>query len=170
MYATYLGGSGDDFATSIAIDAAGNAYVTGNTQSTNFPTTNGAPQRTAKGFGGDDNGFYNPSDGWVAKLNPAGSQLLYSTYLGGQLNDFAAGIAVDSTGNAIVVGATKSSDFPTTTNAYQSTYRGANTVGPNFGPSIAGDGFLTILNSTGTALSYSSFLAARGATARARWR
>lgn len=162
VYATYLGGGGDDFATAIAIDAAGNAYVAGNTQSTNFPTTTGAPQRTARGFGGDDNGFYNPGDAWAAKLNPAGSALLYATYLGGQLNDFAAGIAVNAGGEAIVVGATKSTDFPTTTGAYQTTYRGANTVGPNFGPSIAGDGFITILNSTGTALTYSTFLGGAG--------
>jgi uncharacterized protein (TIGR03437 family) len=161
IYATYLGGSGDDFASSIAIDAAGNAYVAGNTQSANFPTTTGAPQRTFRGFS-DDNGFYNPGDAWVAKLNPAGGQLLYSTYLGGALNDFASGVAVDSNGNAIVVGATNSSDFPTTTGALYTQYRGANNVQPNFGPSIAGDGFVTIVNPTGTALSYSTFFGGSG--------
>ncbi len=161
IYATYVGGSGDDFASSIAIDAAGNAYVAGNTQSSNFPTTSGAPQRTYKGFT-DDNGFYDPGDGFVLKLNPAGGQLLYSTYLGGALNDFATGVAVDGNGNAIVVGATTSSDFPTTTNALYGQYRGANNVAPNFGPSIAGDGFITILNSTGTAFSYSTFFGGQG--------
>lgn len=162
IYATYVGGSGDDFATSIAIDAAGAAYVTGNTQSTNFPTTAGAPQRTNRGFGSGDNGFYNPSDAFAFKLNTAGSQLLYATYLGGSLNDMAIGIAVDGTGNAIVVGGTISSDFTTTSNAYQAQYRGANNVAPNFGPSIAGDGFLTILNASGTALAYSTYLGGSG--------
>jgi uncharacterized protein (TIGR03437 family) len=161
LYATYLGGSGDDFASSIAIDAAGNAYVAGNTQSSNFPTTLGAPQRTYKGFS-DDNGFYDPGDGWVAKLNAAGNQILYSTYLGGTLNDFAAGIAVDSNGNAVVVGATTSSDFPTTTGALYTQYRGANNAQPNFGPSIAGDGFITILNSAGTAYLHSTYFGGSG--------
>jgi uncharacterized protein (TIGR03437 family) len=161
IYATYIGGSGDDFASSIAIDAAGNAYVTGNTQSSNFPTTTGAPQRTYKGFT-DDNGFYDPGDAWVAKLNSTGSQLVYATYLGGSLNDFAAGIAVDGSGNAIVAGATTSSDFPTTSNALYAQYRGANNVQPNFGPSIAGDGFITTLNSTGTAFTYSTYFGGSG--------
>ena len=161
IYATYIGGSGDDFASSVAIDSAGNAYVAGNTQSSNFPTTTGAPQRTYKGFT-DDNGFYDPGDAWVAKLNPTGSQLVYATYVGGSLNDFASGIAVDGSGNAIVVGATTSSDFPTTSNALYAQYRGANNVQPNFGPSIAGDGFITILNSSGSAFTYSTYFGGSG--------
>ena len=159
LYATYLGGSGDDFATSLAIDAGGNAYVVGATQSANFPTTAGALQRTYKGFASsDDNGFYNPGDGFVAKLNPTGSALLYSTYLGGALNDLPLGVATDSNGNAIIVGATNSSDFPTTANALAKTYRGA----ANVGSSVGGDAFVSILNAAGTALTYSTFLGGRG--------
>jgi uncharacterized protein (TIGR03437 family) len=158
IYATYIGGSGDDFATSLAIDAGGSAYVVGSTQSANFPTTAGALQRTYKGFGSDDNGFYNPGDGFVAKLNPAGSALVYATYLGGALNDLPMGVAVDSAGNAVVVGSTKSSDFPTTANALSTTYRGAS----NTGSAVAGDAFVSILNAAGTALTYSTFLGGRG--------
>ena len=159
LYATYLGGSGDDFATSLSIDAAGNAYIVGATQSANFPTTAGALQRTYKGFTpADDNGFYNPGDGFVAKLNPTGSALMYSTYLGGALNDLPMGVATDSNGNAIIVGTTKSSDFPTTANALSKTYRGAS----NTGPAVGGDAFVSILNAAGTALTYSTFLGGRG--------
>ncbi len=158
LYATYLGGSGDDFATSLSIDAGGNAYIVGATQSANFPTTAGALQRTYKGFSSDDNGFYNPGDGFVAKLNPAGSALVYSTYLGGALNDLPLGVAVDSNGNAVVVGSTKSSDFPTTANALSKTYRGAS----NTGAAVAGDAFVSVLNAAGSALTYSTFLGGRG--------
>lgn len=161
IYATYLGGSGEDLATSLAIDAAGNAYIAGSTQSANFPVSTAAPQRVYKGFT-NDNGFYNPGDAFAAKLNAAGNQLVYATYLGGGLNDLALGIAVDTDGNAVVVGATTSSDFPTTAGAAIRTYRGANNTGPNFGPSIAGDGFVTILNATGTAFNYSSFVGGAG--------
>ncbi len=159
LYSTYIGGSGDDVATSLAIDASGSAYIVGATQSANFPTTAGALQRTYKGFAAnDDNGFYNPGDGFVAKLNPTGSALVYSTYLGGTLNDLPMGIAVDSNGNAVIVGTTKSSDFPTTASALSMTYRGAT----NTGSSVAGDAFVTVLNAAGTALTYSTFLGGRG--------
>ena len=161
VYATYVGGNGDDFATSLAIDAAGNAYIAGSTQSSNFPASATAPQRTYKGFT-NDNGFYNPGDGFTVKLNPAGNQLLYATYLGGALNDLAMGIAVDGSGNAVVVGATTSSDFPTTAGSLYPQYRGANNTGPNFGPSIAGDGFITILNAAGSAFSYSTYFGGAG--------
>ena len=161
VYATYLGGSGEDLATSIAIDAEGNAYVAGSTQSSNFPVSTSAPQRVYKGFT-NDNGFYNPGDGFAVKLNAAGNQLVYATYLGGGLNDLAMGIAVDSAGNAVVVGATTSSDFPTTAAAAIRVYRGANNTGPNFGPSIAGDGFITILNAAGTTFNYSTFFGGAG--------
>lgn len=159
LYSTYLGGSGDDFATALSIDSGGNAYVVGATQSANFPTTVGALQRTYKGFAAsDDNGFYNPGDAFVAKLNPAGSALVYSTYLGGALNDLPLGVATDSSANAIIVGTTKSSDFPTTATALSKTYRGSS----NTGSSVAGDGFVSILNPAGTALTYSTFLGGRG--------
>jgi uncharacterized repeat protein (TIGR01451 family) len=100
VYATYLGGDGSDTATRIALDAAGNAYVTGWTTSSNFPTTAGAAQ-TARA----DN---YTTDAFVAKLNPTGSALVYSTYLGGDHSDKAAGIAVGADGAAYVVGPTYS--------------------------------------------------------------
>jgi uncharacterized protein (TIGR03437 family) len=159
VYATYLGGSGDDFATSIAVDASGNAYVVGATQSANFPTSTGAFQKNYRGFtDSDNNGFYNPGDGFAVKLNPSGNALLYSTYLGGTLNDLPMGVAVDSSGDAIVVGATESTDFPTTSAALMRQYRGSS----NVGSAVAGDGFVAILNPAGTALNYSTFLGGKG--------
>jgi hypothetical protein len=101
-YSTYLGGSFDDIGYGIAVDSAGNAYVTGYTESANFPTAN--PRQSANGGG---------RDAFVAKLNAAGSVLAYSTYLGGSNDDYGYGIAVDSAGNAYVTGYTNSTNFPT---------------------------------------------------------
>src|SRR5438874_1208469 len=102
IYSTYLGGSSSDFAFGIAVDSSGNAYVTGHTASTDFPTANPLQSKNA-----------GSSDVFVAKLNASGSALIYSTYLGGSSSDFAFGIAVDSSGNAYVTGQTASTDFPT---------------------------------------------------------
>ena len=113
VYSTYLGGSDFDQATAIALDSESNAYVAGSTYSSDFPTTAGAFQTTL-GFG----------DVFVTKVNPAGSALVYSTYLGGSDYDFAFGIAVDGASDAYVTGATYSSDFPTTSGAFQSTFGG----------------------------------------------
>ena len=145
-YATYLGGTGGDVAYGIAVDSSGNAYITGITNSSGFPVF-GPEQNTNKGNG----------DAFVTKLNPAGTALLYSTYLGGTGADTATGIAVDLTGDAFVTGTTTSSDFPvtlatsTTPGAFQTTYGGN------------GDAFVTQLNSVGSALVYSSYLGGHGA-------
>jgi len=148
IYATYLGGSEDDEVFNIAVDAAGNAYVSGRTLSTDFPTTAGAFQTTHGG---------NYTDAFVTKLNPAGSALVYSTYLGGNgSNEFAFGIAVDSEGNAFVSGATDSTNFPTTAGAFQTTLGGAT------------DAFVTKLNPTGSALVYSTYLGGSGGDGGAR--
>jgi len=142
-YSTYLGGSGNDFASGIAVDAAGNAYVTGSTDSTNFPTTAGA-------FAG----VTGSSDAFVTKLDPSGSTLVYSTYLGGSGDDVARGIAVDASGNAYVTGQTSSPDLPTA-NAFQPVFVG----GPaDLGPAGPYDGFVTKLDSTGSTLLYSTYL------------
>jgi hypothetical protein len=109
VYSTYLGGNDDDAAKGIAVDAAGNAYVTGYTASTNFPVTVGVFQSAYAG------GDY---DAFVAKLDPSGTALVYSTYLGGSANEGEARIAVDAHGCAYVAGDTGSSNFPTTRNAY----------------------------------------------------
>jgi hypothetical protein len=95
IYSTYLGGDSYDYGASIAVDSAGNAYVTGETASTNFPTMN---PLQANYHGGDD-GMY---DAFVAKINPTGSALIYSTYLGGSGGESGVVIAVDSVGNAYV--------------------------------------------------------------------
>jgi beta-propeller repeat-containing protein len=116
------------------VDSAGNAYVTGIADSTDFPTTPGALQTTFQG-GGDD--------AFVSKLNPSGSALVYSTYLGGSDEDGGFGIALDSAGNAYVTGDTVSSDFPTTAGALQ----------PIFGGGYGA--FLSKLNFAG--LAFSSF-------------
>jgi uncharacterized repeat protein (TIGR01451 family) len=156
VFSTYLGGSSDDTGTSLAFDDAGNVYVTGDTKSPDFPVTAGALQTK---YGGTDNGdgFYDTGDAFVAKLNPTGSQLLYSTYLGGALNDMAWGITVDSGGNAVVAGSTLSSNFPTTANAISTSYRGSR----NFAVWRVGDAFVAKLNPTGTALIYSTYLGGR---------
>ena len=149
VYSTYLGGSGFDESYGIAVDAAGNAYVTGFTDSTNFPTTAGAFQTTF-GVGGF-------ADAFVTKLNPTGSTLAYSTYLGGDNYDEGNGIAVDAAGNAYVTGDANSADFPTTPGAFQTTLGGGTCFG---GP--CSDAFVTKLNPTGTALVYSTFLGGSG--------
>lgn len=137
VYSTYLGGSGSDIIYSIQIDVDGNAYVTGYTYSTNFPVTIGAFMTTPSG--GMTNGF-------VTKLNPTGTALQYSTYLGGNTDEVLNSIKVDTLGNAFITGFTNSADFPVTPGAYMTTYNGDHDV------------FITKLNSTGTGLIYSTFL------------
>jgi len=141
IYSTYLGGSGDDGGSGIAVDSAGNAYVSGATASSNFPTTPGAFQTT---YGG---GSY---DAFVSKLNPSGSALIYSTYIGGSGDDGGSGIAVDSAGNAYVSGETHSTNFPTTPSALKTVC--------NSLCAENGDAFVTRLNPTGSALFYSTYL------------
>ena len=108
---TYLGGAGNDRGRGIAVDTAGNVYVTGATSSADFPTTPGA--RTVKHVG--------DQDAFVAKLNPTGSRLVYSTFIGGTGLDFGRAIAVDPDRNAYVTGRTESADFPTTGSAIGTT-------------------------------------------------
>ncbi len=147
VYSTYLGGSGDEDQGfhGIAVDSSGNAYVGGATNSTNFPTTPGALQ-TALGGGTCGSPPRLCYDAFVAKLNPAGSQLVYSTYLGGSKDDFANHLALDSAGNVYVGGETNSLDFPT-----------QNPLQPNFGGGPR-DAFVAKLNPDGSALVYSTYL------------
>jgi phosphoribosylcarboxyaminoimidazole (NCAIR) mutase len=102
VYSTYLGGSNYEVGYGIAVDTAGNAYVTGPTASSDFPVAGSPVQSTIGRF----------SDIFVARLDAAGSALVYSTYLGGSNRDVGYGIAVDKAGNAYVTGPTASSDFP----------------------------------------------------------
>lgn len=166
IYSTYLGGSLDDAGTAIAIDAAGNAYVAGATLSDDFPVTPGVVQSRPAGAGGQAgdpqcNGApqVETGDAFVAKLNPSGSQLLFATYLGGYQDDAALAIAIDSSSNVYVAGATLSSNFPITAGAFQKTFQG---VDPQNEFLHYGDGFITKLNSTATALLYSTFLGGAG--------
>jgi hypothetical protein len=158
LYSTYLGGNSRDSINGIVVDDSGNAYVTGQTQSTNFPTTAGAYQSSLSG-----NQVANgprPQDAFVTKINAAGSALIYSTYLGGNNRDGTVGIGIDGFGNAYVAGATESTTFPTTAGAVQRTYGGGVPEGCGFdiGLDICGDAFVTKLNATGTALVYSTYL------------
>src|SRR5579862_2239487 len=158
LYSTYLGGSNPDGATAIAVDSAGNAYLTGYTTSTDFPVTSGVFQPTYAGAGGQYNTAYSAGDAFVVKMSPAGA-IVYSTYLGGSQDDAGIGIAIDAQGDAYVGGATLSKNFPTA-KAFQSTYGGAGgetnlVMGYTY---AGGDGFVAELNPTGTALLFSSYL------------
>ncbi len=114
IYSTYLGGKGSEYGYGIAVDGAGNAFVTGmTTSSQDFPTKNSF-QSGSRGY----------SDAFVAKLNSAGNDLVFSTYLGGSGDDVGQGIAVDAGGNVYVAGDTRSSDFPTTPGAFDTSYNG----------------------------------------------
>jgi uncharacterized protein (TIGR03437 family) len=152
-WSTYLGGSGPDDAHAIAVDNAGNVWVAGETVSPNFPTTANAISRT---FGGEiDVGPLRYGDAFVAKLDPSGSHLLYSTYLGGSQVDVAYGIAVDAAGAAYISGGTGSPNFPTTPGAFQTTYTGYAEL------SAEPDGFATKIDSSGD-LVYSTFISGGG--------
>ena len=169
VYSTYLGGSGSDAANTIAADATGNVYVAGQTISPDFPVTPGAFQTTYAGSA------ISSPNAFVTKLNPAGTALVYSTYLGGsggvvcaspilfyKAGDQASGLAVDSSGNAYVAGATVSANFPVTSGAYQTTNHDQISCYP---PYLGGyNAFITELNSAGSALVYSTYLGGSGLT------
>ena len=164
LYTTFLGGSLIDYATALAVDDAGNAYVTGVTESTDFPVTDSAFQRRYGGGGGGT--CQRAGDAFVFKLNPTGSQLLYSTYLGGQRDDIATAIAIDPEGNAYIAGSTLSTNFPTTQGALQTTFLG---LGGQVGKPIcnglpwfnSGDGFVSKLNPAGSQLVFSTYVGGR---------
>ncbi len=146
-YSTYLGGTGNDYATAVAVDSTGSAYVTGYTASTNFPTVAGAYQTSC---GGGTACSATHINAFVTKLNSTGTALVYSTYLGGSAKDYGYGIAVDASGDAFIVGTATSNDFPTTPGAYQTACTG--------GSCANGDIFITELNPTGSGLVYSTYL------------
>jgi len=140
VYSTYLGGSSGELGLDIAVDSAGNAYITGDTDSPDFPLLN--PVQPS--FGG-------VLDAFITKLNPAGSALVYSTYLGGSADEVGKSIALTGTGAAVVTGYTASSDFPVFA-AIQPVYAGG-----------SADVFITKINPSGTAFDYSTYLGGGGA-------
>jgi uncharacterized protein (TIGR03437 family) len=143
VYSSFLGGNGaaqggSDRARTVAVDGGGNIYLAGITESSSFPTSQGALQRSMSS---------GPKmDGFIAKLDPSGSALLYSTYIGGNANDDVNGIAVDAGGNAYVVGYTNSDDFPATAGSMQPRRAGAS------------DAFLIKLNPAGSQLVFATLL------------
>jgi uncharacterized protein (TIGR03437 family) len=160
LYLTYLGGSRDDGVAALTVDTAGNAYVTGGTNSLDFPVVN----PFQKNFGGGNTGVQFASDAFVAKLSPDGSKLLSSTYLGGNQDDIGLGIALDSSGNIVICGASRSFNFPLMNPiSGGDRYHGGNneplrhetdTV-PEWAP---GDGFVAKFDPTGSQLLFSTYL------------
>ena len=139
-YATFLGGSGSDSGYALALDAAGRATVTGETTSSDFPTTPGA-------FDTSYNGGYPYGDAFVVRINAAGSALDYATFLGGSSSDGGYDLALDAAGRATVTGYTDSSDFPTTPGAFDPSFNGGYK-----------DAFVVRLNAAGSTLDYATFL------------
>jgi hypothetical protein len=147
VYSTFLGGTSRDGASSIALDANNNAFVTCWTRSTDFPTVN--PIQAQKATGLDSSGLPN-SDVFVARLNSAGSGLVFSTYLGGTDDDFGYGIALDPAANIYVAGRTRSTNFPTTPGALQ-TSAGSGFISKIFTGTVAGSFGVTGMASPTTA-------------------
>jgi hypothetical protein len=145
VYSSYLGGTGGDLASGIAIDSSGSAYVGGATGSPDFPVTAGAFETNFASYN---------ETGFVTKLNPSGTALEYSTFLGGIYHDEVMAIAVNAAGNAFVTGATISLDFPVTSGAFQQNNNGYEPAYTSW-PSNA---FVTELNTTGSGLVYSTYL------------
>ena len=146
VYATFLGGSGDERIGGIAVDSSGNAYVTGTTTSKNFPVSAGVFQHDCK-LKSDDT----CASAFVTKLNALGTRVLYSSYLGGHGTQSGEGIALNPSGNAFVVGQTDAKDFPTTAGSAQPV------------PAGAQDAFVVQVSSSGSHLNYSTFLGGAGA-------
>ncbi len=143
-YGAYLGGAGFEDGRGIAVDAAGNAYVVGTTASLNFPTTPGTIKPVAVPRTGSTNSYW--YDAFVTKINPTGTAKVFSTYYGGREgSEIGTGVAVTPAGEVLISGTTTATDFPTV-NAYQSTFGGTD------------DAFAAKINSTGSAIIYSTFL------------
>jgi hypothetical protein len=152
VYSTYLGGSRNEEAIGVAVDRSGRAFVTGNTDSTDFPTRGALQGRFRSQCESD---VPCPTDAFVTKLSADGRSLVYSTYLGGTKGDTSGGIAVDRAGAAYLIGATRSADFPTR-RARQATLRGRQCGPP---PSRAcPDAFVVKLRPSGRALAYGTYL------------
>jgi len=159
IYCTYLGGSGDDIASALAVDANGHAFVAGSTSSTNFPIKNPIIYGNFNGskIGGVFNALFKQflPDAFISELGTNGTNLVYSSYLGGENTEAAFGLALDPAGDAFVTGDTFSTNFPVTANAYQHFFASSNnvTVGCNaFVSEISTNG------SNGMTLSYSTYL------------
>ncbi len=144
IYSTFVGGSEDEYRYNlpIAVDSQGNVYVTGKTSSSDFPVTAGVYDTTHNGW----------DDVFVFKLNSSSSSLIYSTFVGGSGIEGGCSIAIDSSGNAYVTGATGSPDFPTTPGAYDRTYNDIRDL------EASGDAFILKLNSSGSKLIYSTYV------------
>ncbi len=149
VYSTYLGGAADDRGSGIAVDSAGNAYVTGMTTSGDFPVLKAFRNSYAGGNCGGTT-FVACFDAFVVKLSPAGA-IVYSTYLGGSKDDFGETIAVDSQGRAFVAGSTSSTDFPVTAGALRTSPAGG-----------SWDAFVTAFKPEGSAPEFSSYLGGSG--------
>jgi uncharacterized protein (TIGR03437 family) len=146
IYSFNFGGAKNDIAHAIAVDSSFNAYVTGETLSTDFPVTSGAAQsKFAGGVSAPGYGAY--GDAFVAKVDPTGSKLLFATYWGGSSSDVAYALAVDAQGSVYIAGGTSSADFPTTAGAFQTKYAGP--AADPTAPDPAGDAFVAKFSSTG---------------------
>ncbi len=145
-YSTYLGGNGGDTAYSVAVDSAGDAFVTGVTASTNFPTKPIGQNFNATGGLTNSNGLAGTGNVFVTEFNPAGNSVLFSTYLGGSGIDIPAQILLNAAGDIFLVGSTTSNNFPTTSGVFQPTYGGVQ------------DAFLTEMKPDGSALIYSTYI------------
>ncbi len=165
LYSTFLGG-GSDWVSAVAADAAGHAYVTGETQSSTFPTTSGAFRPSFAGGECSVEVIVFPCpDVFVAELGLTGSDLVYSTYLGGVEADRAGGIAVDAAGGIYVSGSTQSSNFPTTAGAFQTALKGGDCPAPLGASTQCPDAFVAKFDPAGVgepSLVYSTLLGGQG--------
>ena len=153
VYSTYLGGSCQDWAAGVAVDGDGNAYVAGATCSADFPTVDPLQAANHAAVPGT-----NPFNAFVLKVNAAGNGLVYSTYLGGSLDDRAVAIALDPAGNAYVAGLAFSQDFPLAQPLQDANNGAAN---------AAANAFVSVLNASGSALTFSTYLGGSGSAAAA---
>lgn len=151
VYSGLLGGSGNDVGWSVAVDSGGNTVVVGTTLSLNFPVTNALYTN----FSGNPTFPPNapPRDVFVAKIDPSGTNLIFSTFLGGTQDDAAYAVALDSADNIYLAGQTDSTNFPVTLNALSTNIHGTNILGY-----YAYDAFMTKLDASGSTLLYSSYL------------
>jgi hypothetical protein len=154
-YSTYIGGSSDDYAFAIALDSSGDAYITGETTQDDTTTTPAVPYPTTSGAFSTTYNSAATANAFVTEFNPSGSALVYSTFLGGSVQDFGGGIAVDQYDDAYVTGMTGSANFPITSGAVQTQLNGNGQTGQT-------DAFVTQVLSGGASLGFSTYLGGSG--------